>query len=94
MSKYTIVGLISWLFSGLILLFQTISSLMGMEEKIVFKSLALVDIIGKGHFNWIDGISWVSIQKTVHYIVTMPLFLLLFCIGTLFFLIHMFTYRS
>ena len=67
---------------------------MGMEEKIVFKSLALVDIIGKGHFNWIDGISWVSIQKTVHYIVTMPLFLLLFCIGTLFFLIHMFTYRS
>ena len=94
MSKYTIVGLVSWLFSGLILLFQTISSLMGMEEKIVFKSLALVDIIGKGHFNWIDGISWVSIQKTVNYIATMPLFLLLFCIGTLFFLIHMFTYRS
>jgi len=91
MSKYTIVGLISWLFSGLILLFQTISSLMGMEEKMAFKSLALVDIIGKGHFNWIDGISWVSIQKAVNYIVTMPLFLLLFCIGILFFLMHMFT---
>jgi len=91
MSKYTIVGLISWLFSGLILLFQTISSLMGMEEKMVFKNSALVDIIGKGHFSWIDGISWVSIQKAVNYIVTMPLFLLLFCIGILFFLMHMFT---
>ena len=77
MSKYTIAGLVSWLFSGLILLFQAISSFMGMEEKMVFKSLTLMDVVGPGHFLWIDGISWVSIQTTVHYIVTMPLFLLL-----------------
>ncbi len=91
MSKYTIAGLVSWLFSGLILLFQAISSFMGMEEKTVFKSISLVDVIGQGHFNWVDRISWVSIQTAVNYIVTMPLFLLLFCIGILFFLMHMFT---
>jgi hypothetical protein len=90
-SKYTIAGLVSWLFSGLILLFQAISSFMGMEEKMVFKSITLVDVVGQGHFNWVDGISWVSIQTAVNYIVTMPLFLLLFCIGILFFLMHMFT---
>ena len=90
MSKYTMAGLVSWLFSGLILLFQTISSLMGMEEKMAFKSLALVDIIGQGYFKWINNISWAGIQNVVSYLVTMPLFLLLFCIGILFFLMHMF----
>jgi len=94
MSKYTIAGLISWFFSGLILLFQTISSLTGTEEKMVFKVFkitTLVDVVGQEYFHWIDGISWVSIQTAVNYIVTMPLFLLLFCIGILFFLMHMFT---
>ncbi len=91
MSKYTIVGLVSWLFSGLILLFQAISSLMGTEEKMAFKSLTLVSVIGQGYFKWINSLSWVSLQKAVSYIVTMPLFLLLFCIGILCFLLHMFT---
>ena len=90
MSKYAIVGLVSWFFSGLILLFQTISSLMGTEETMVFKKLTLVSVIGQGHFDWIHSLSWVSVQKAVSYIVTMPLFLLLFCIGILFFLMHMF----
>jgi len=90
MSKYTIIGLVSWLFSALILLFQTISSLMGTEEKIAFKSLTLVSVIGQGHFDWINSLSWVRVQKAMSYIVTMPLFLLLFCMGIFFFLLHMF----
>jgi len=84
-------GLTSWLFSGLILLFQAISSVMGNEEKMAFKSLTLVNVIGQEYFNWINSLSWVSIQKAVSYIVTMPLFVLLFFIGILFFLIHMFS---
>jgi hypothetical protein len=90
MSKYTIAGLVSWLFSALILLFQSISSLMGTEETMVFKNLSLVSVIGQGHFDWINSLSWVSVQKAASYIVTMPLFLLLFCIGIFFFLLHMF----
>jgi hypothetical protein len=93
MSKYTMAGLVSWLFSGLILLFQAISSLMGMEEKMAYKSLTLVSFFGQGHFKWINSISWAGIQIAVSYLVTTPLFILLFCIGILFFLIHMVTNR-
>jgi hypothetical protein len=94
MSKYTIIGLISWVFSALVLLFQTISSLTGTTEKIVFKNLTLVGVFGEEYFNWIDSLSWVSIQKAANYIVIMPLYLLLFCIGILFFLIHMLASKS
>jgi len=91
MSKYTIIGLISWVSSGVVLLFQTISSLTGTAETMVFKNLSLVSVFGQGHFDWINSLSWVSVQKASNYIVTMPLYLLLFCIGILFFLIHMFS---
>jgi hypothetical protein len=89
MSKFTIIGLISWVFSALILLFQTISSLMGTEETMVFKHLSLVSVFGQGYFDWIDNLSGVAVQNTLNYIANMPLFLLLFCVGILFFLLHM-----
>ena len=91
MSKYSIAALVSWLLSGLILLFQSISSLMGTGETLAFKRLSLVSVIGQEPFNWINSLPWVSVQRAVNYIVTMPLFLLLFCIGILFFLMYMFT---
>ena len=94
MSKYTIIGLISWVFSALVLLFQTISSLTGTTETIVFKNLTLVSVLGEEYFNWIDSLSWVSVQKAANYIVIMPLYLLLFCIGILFFLIQMLASKS
>jgi hypothetical protein len=94
MSKYTIIGLISWASSALVLLFQTISSLTATTETIVFKNLTLVSVLGEEYFNWIDSLSWVSVQKAANYIVIMPLYLLLFCIGILFFLIHMLASKS
>jgi hypothetical protein len=66
---------------------------MGNEEKFAFKSLSLVSVIGQEHFKWIESISWASIQNAVSFLVNMPLFILLFCIGILFFLIHMATNR-
>jgi hypothetical protein len=89
MSKYAMAGLVSWLFSGLILLFQAISSVMGTEEKFAFKSLSLVRVVGQDHFKWIESISWAGFQNLVSFLVTMPLFILLFFMGVLFFLIHM-----
>ena len=91
MSKYSIAALVSWLLSGLILLFQSISSLMGKGETLAFKSSSLVSVIGQENFNWINSLPWVSVQRAVNYIITMPLFLLLICIGILFFLLHMFS---
>lgn len=93
MSKFTMAGLTSWLFSGLILLFQAISSVMGNEEKFAFKNLSLVSVVGQENFKWIESISWAGIQNAVSFLVNMPLFILLFCIGILFFLIHMATNR-
>ena len=57
MSKYTVAGLVSWLFSGLLVGFQAIAVFMKMEDQMVWKSLTLVDFLDEGHLTWIDGIS-------------------------------------
>ncbi len=99
MSKFTIVGLVSCLASGIILGFQAISTLMDLSapsitnEKTAWKNLTLVDSIGQEYFEWINTISWGGIQNIANYIVNMPLFILLFCIGILCFLINAFTSR-
>lgn len=99
MSKLTIAGLVSLLASGVILGFQTISSLMDpsatsiAKGKTVWKSLSLADSIGPEYFEWIDSITWTSIQSIANYIVDMPLYLLLLCIGILCFVINAFTSR-
>ena len=99
MSKLTIAGLVSLLASGIILGFQTISSLMDpsatsiAKGKTVWKSLTLADSIGPEYFEWIDSITWTSIQSIANYIVDMQLYLLLLCIGILCFVINAFTSR-
>jgi len=97
MSKFTIAGLVSCLASGIILGFQAISALMDpsgssiTKGKTAWKNLTLVDSIGQEYFEWINTISWTSIQSSADYIVNMPLYILLFCIGILCFLINAFT---
>jgi hypothetical protein len=51
--------------------------------EIVWKSLSILDSVDAENFKWIDAISWISIQKSLKYIVTMPLYLLLICSGSL-----------
>jgi hypothetical protein len=91
MSKHTIAGLVAWLFSGLLLGFQAIAAFMNMEEKMIWKSLTIADIIGNNYFNWIQGLSWAIAQNILNYIVTMPLYLLLFFVGILFFVLNRIT---
>ena len=97
MSKLTIAGLVSCLASVITLGFQAISTLMDpsassiTNEKTAWKSLTLANSIGQEYFEWINTISWTSIQSGADYIVNMPLFILLFCIGILCFLINAFT---
>ncbi len=82
MSKYYIVGGLLCI-SGLVMVgFQAISSIMAPGE-IVWKSLSVADIIDAEHLKWIGSISWYSIQKIIKYIVTMPLYILLLCLGGL-----------
>ncbi len=99
MSKFTIAGLVSCLASGIILGFQTISTLMEpsaasiTKGKTSWQNLTLADSIGPEYFEWIDTISWTSLQSIADYIVDMPLFILLLCIGILCFVINAFTSR-
>jgi hypothetical protein len=93
MSKYTIAGLVAWLFSALLLGFQAIATFMGVEDKMIWKSLTLVDVVGRNNFIWIERIAWAGLQNAANYIVTMPLFILLFIVGIVFFLINRFKYR-
>jgi hypothetical protein len=88
MSKLTIIGVASWLIGGLLLGFQSISTLMQTGNEYVWESLSLVDVFGKDNFKWIEGISYASVQSAASYVSTMPLYLLLFAIGALFFVIN------
>ena len=88
MSKLTIAGVASWFIAGLLLGFQAISTLMQTGDEYVWERLALVDVFGKDNFKWIEGISYASLQSAASYISTMPLYLLLFAVGFLFFFIN------
>ena len=88
MSKLTILGILAWLVSGVLLGFQAISLTMGKEGS--WNNISLVDAIGATQFAWVDGITIAFIQRPIEYLVSMPLFLLLFCLGLLFFIINTF----
>ena len=62
---------------------------MGSGEN--WENLTLVDIAGAERLEWIDSISWDVIHNTANYIVTMPFYVLLFCIGVVFFVVNAFT---
>ncbi len=82
MSKYYIVGGLLCI-GGLVMVgFQAISSMMTPGE-IVWKSLNIAGIVDAEHLKWIDSLSWYSIKKIIKYIVTMPLYILLLCVGGL-----------
>lgn len=99
MSKLTIAGIASWLISGIILGFQTISTLMDpsatslQKQKFALKGLSIATIVDPQYLEWIDRISWTSVQSAVTYIVDMPLFILLFCLGIIFFVLNAFSSR-
>ena len=83
MSKLTIAGLVSWFIGGLIFGFQAIGGLVSSGGDLEWKNLILMDVIGKSHFDWIAGMPEGIVHNIAQYIVTMPLYLLLFCVGIL-----------
>jgi hypothetical protein len=91
MTKYTLIGVLSCVGGGLLIGFQMLSSIMG--PKAVWQSLSLVDIVGEQYFEWVGNSSFGGLERIAEYIVTMPLFVLLFCIGGLFFVLDYFLGR-
>lgn len=89
MSKCNLLGLLSWGGGCLLLVFQGISSL--TNEKEGWKNKSLEDFMEPGTFAWIDDMTLSSLANAADYIVTMPLYILLFVAGLLFFILGMFT---
>jgi len=50
--------------------------------------MILMDVIGKSQLDWIAGMPEGIVHNIAQYIVTMPLYLLLFCVGILFFILN------
>jgi len=84
MSKLTIAGLVSWFIGGLLFGFQVLQGLVRTGGDMQWKNFILTDVIGQSHFDWIAGMPDGIFHNFAQYIVTMPLYLLLFCIGILF----------
>jgi hypothetical protein len=86
MNKFTLIGLVLLVVGGCILGFQAISSMMTAGD-IKWKTLTLVGATSPELLEWVNGISMQLVQKGLHYIVTMPLYLLTFAAGAVFLII-------
>lgn len=80
MSKLNIIGGLLCLAGLVMVVFQAVSSMMTAGE-IVWKSVSIVDIVSAEYLEWINDISWHYIQTALKYIASMPLFILLLCVG-------------
>ncbi len=93
MSKFTVAGLLLWFCSGLLLGYQALAGFIRSGGTIIWKSITLMDVVGKDRFNWIEGVSPGSLHLILQYIVTMQLYILLFFVGIFFFIISRLTSR-
>lgn len=90
MTKLTIAGLVSWFIGGLLFGFQALEAVVRSQGDLAWKNLTLMDVINENYFDWIAGMPEGIVHITLQYIVTMPLYVLLFCIGTLLFILNAF----
>jgi hypothetical protein len=92
MNKYSVIGSILLVSTFLLFAYQVLAALLGMgtSDEFVYKNIRLVDVLGEKYIDWIDSISFLTIQKIAETIITMPLALLLLFGSVLFFLIHAF----
>jgi len=91
MTKFTLIGVLSCLAGGVLIGFQAVSSVMG--SKAAWRSFTIVDIVGERFGDWMGNSSLGSLERIAEYVATMPLFVLLFCIGGLFFVLDYFLGR-
>ena len=87
MSRLTVTGIVCCLASAVVLGFQAITTLMDpsassiTRKSMAWKKITIVGLIGKSNLEWINTISWESIQNLLNSAVNMPLYLLLLGIG-------------
>jgi hypothetical protein len=88
MGKIAIVTLGIGILLGFYHLLESLLGL-GHSDTFEFEPFSLVDLFSTSEFGWIDSLPGGSLQLAANYLVTMPLFVLILCIGALFFLISL-----
>jgi len=88
MSKFNLLFIVCTLGGIVLLIFQSISSMM-TTEKIVWKSKSLMSTFGEEAFTWIDDISVSALQNLANILVNMQLYILLIGLGAIFFVAGM-----
>lgn len=81
-------GIVCCLASAVILGFQTVGTLMDpsatditKKTSMAWNKITIVGLAGQNNLEWINTISWESIQNLLNSAVNMPLYLLLLGIG-------------
>lgn len=92
MTKYSLLGILAFIGGGIMVGFQTLSVVMGHEVK--YQSLKLVNILDKKYIAWIDTVSFYGLERIPAFVVSMPVYILLFCVGGFFLVLsHIFGKR-
>ncbi len=92
MLKLNLIGSISVIGALLLVCFQGIAMFMGTKP--IWKNICLIDVLDQGILSWINSISIYIIQQAAHFILTTPIYLLLFCIGGGLLIIKSFLWRK
>lgn len=85
MSKFNMLGIASWVGSAVLVIFQSISTI--MATKCTWKNYCLIDFLNEDQLDWINGISGQVIQNAAHAIITAPLMFVFLIAGLLFFIL-------
>ena len=84
MSKLTLLGLALCLGGLLTVGFQKLSTLMGtLSTGAAQEATTIKKLVDPDHLNWINNISVDFAKNAADYIITMPLYILLLCLGVI-----------
>ena len=84
MSKLTLLGLVFCLGGLLTVGFQKLSTLMNtLSSGAVQEATTIKKLVGPDNLSWINNISVDFIKNAADYIITMPLYILLLCLGVI-----------
>ncbi len=88
MTKFSLLGVLSCVAGALLVVFQFLSSIMGKETN--WKSLAISNLVNEKYLAWVDQIPFSWLERFIETIIQAPLFIILFCLGGLFFVMEYF----
>ena len=86
MTKFSFLGVLAFIGGGVLIGFQIITSMIGKEGR--YATLKLTDVLDEKYFTWVGNTSFYGLEAVPEFIVGLPVFVLLFGLGVVFYLLH------